>query len=64
MLILTSGKAEEKSVQQVKETPKAVSAKLPGSLDALHPPEAQQPVHLLRMVGLGGAIGIASDLAA
>ena len=63
MLVLTIGKAEEKSVKQVKETPRAISTKLPSSLDAFYPPKAPQPVHLLRMFGLGGLFsGIASDL--
>jgi hypothetical protein len=63
ILVLMSGRAEEKSVKQAKETPKSISAKLPSSLDTFFPPKAQQPTFLFRMLGLSTSFsGIVADL--
>jgi len=49
--------------EQGKETLKNISAPLPSSLDALFPPNAGQPIYLLKMMELGTSFtGIVVDL--
>ena len=52
------------TVHAEEKVSKVSADRLPAALDAFYPPKAQKPVHLLRMIGLGGLFaGIASDLA-
>jgi cytochrome c556 len=45
------------------QTPKAMGAALPSSLDALYPPKAEQPIFLFKKLGMATSFsGIVSDL--
>ncbi len=53
---------KENPTQEV-QAPKGMSALLPSSLDALYPPEAEQPIFLFKKLGMATSFsGIVSDL--
>ncbi len=63
-LAYCSSQAQKKeSHQQEEEALKALSAPPPGSLDALYPPNAEQPIYLFKMMELGTSFtGIVVDI--